>query len=1205
MSEKISNLYAARIFSEHPVALWALDDDFDYLSLLISEQKQFSNWLKTNLEEISVTIPPGLPLQNEDFGVYSIISASSEFFGSASGLPIDILERLDPDKNTVSINSFVYDFQGFVNSYDIGFIVNETLSFSNFKSQGLENWQKISHSMPVAYEDGEIYPYFKINYDDPQVESGEQFNFAINGFSVGQWSELFHYDNSGVFSEEILNEELVELLQPLTSLSASSITSVVADSYGIADPVNGYYLVEKNRMLSTNSKLPMTFGATNVTSLKHPLTGNLPSVVVPGVGFLNESGKYSNLTAEFWLRCYTDVKTPIRIFGPLSSTDGIYVEKEFITLKIGPYRQSYFVGKWYRPMLIDFRYSPENASLLINGDLVIQMSLDEKELLFPETDYDYLGFFSNVNIYPMDIDAVAIYPYIVQEQVAKRRFIYAKGVDSSDNIASNFKGDSFTAEFPFAKYTSNLSYPDMTDWNSGFFVNANSTSRFLTLPEYLEPEVSFNQEVSIDNFLQDNYDIQGPDYPFIKLRPNSNYDEIISSINFQSLNTLNSPVRSLFGIFRAPEVLGEEKETIMLFTNNFNNNFFSIKLSNSGLEYSFNNTVLYNTTIEEGVIFLVGMDLELMSSENRQVVGNFFSNPQNVSLSLGGDQQSVFSGKIYKINFNDKFFTDKDISEYILNNGIIDPDTEPDVLFGYIGNYTYYPQILSDALILDIGSSGYWEDSVPLSYFGKFINDRLGNKYYDLDMLQFNLEIPSPLTLKKDEQYVLDGGLSSTLDFDLHFTGGNPSTTNFVLTFDGGSPSTAEFVEFLTDEELDIAYDNFSPPDYTVKAYMTIRDFKEVGEIPYSNYINIQRIGADRVLDFDRVLNFQNTKYEITDNTVILPPKEQVDFKDFYMTIHIELQTKGIKRNPVKLKRMSIASLAYDESTFYSLNSSNGYKAFPFSRTGETYIHKLNNPFVFYKDTSSYMYKSADSGISVLPYNSGAAVRGLTIPLNQQLSPEYLLGGLQFWAFYNKDTLIKETIKMGMLYGGGKSFDIFVVPEENGLRAKIKMLKTNTNEIAQGVKFYQNGSLVDNPQLEPLSWNAFIIAFDDSVVLNNVVGQFEIYEGLMVNNIAFYTKSSDILGNTLIKKIWQEVRSESTWGTWLEINPVTNLGYVWSDVDDKLVAQTFSIDGEAVYNTTFGLSSAILRDDATLLLGSDGIKVISDTVWQQFADRPV
>ena len=41
-----SNLYAEKIFSEHPLVLWALDDEADYISLISEQQRDIeSQWV--------------------------------------------------------------------------------------------------------------------------------------------------------------------------------------------------------------------------------------------------------------------------------------------------------------------------------------------------------------------------------------------------------------------------------------------------------------------------------------------------------------------------------------------------------------------------------------------------------------------------------------------------------------------------------------------------------------------------------------------------------------------------------------------------------------------------------------------------------------------------------------------------------------------------------------------------------------------------------------------------------------------------------------------------------------------------------------------------------------------------------------------------------------------------------------------------------
>jgi hypothetical protein len=66
--------------------------------------------------------------------------------------------------------------------------------------------------------------------------------------------------------------------------------------------------------------------------------------------------------------------TPFKIFGPISSDDGLYVEDGFLTLVIGNQFASHFVGEWFRPMLIHIRLIKDSASLLVNGEEVLSLS---------------------------------------------------------------------------------------------------------------------------------------------------------------------------------------------------------------------------------------------------------------------------------------------------------------------------------------------------------------------------------------------------------------------------------------------------------------------------------------------------------------------------------------------------------------------------------------------------------------------------------------------------------------------------------------------------------------------------------------------------------------------------------------------------------------------------------------------------------------
>ena len=62
-----SNLYAEKVFAEHPLALWPLDETVDYLSLISNEDRDISDslkWTATNC------------LVSEDTSIASILSGT-------------------------------------------------------------------------------------------------------------------------------------------------------------------------------------------------------------------------------------------------------------------------------------------------------------------------------------------------------------------------------------------------------------------------------------------------------------------------------------------------------------------------------------------------------------------------------------------------------------------------------------------------------------------------------------------------------------------------------------------------------------------------------------------------------------------------------------------------------------------------------------------------------------------------------------------------------------------------------------------------------------------------------------------------------------------------------------------------------------------------------------------------------------------------
>jgi len=1095
MTHIISNLYASKIFAEHPVALWALDDEAYNPSLFTVQQKSISSLSIEDFAEwvsASSITTTSAPLPEESSAVLSRTDINENFV-TING-PIVSASALDPTKPTVCLNTFVYAISTLTDYYELGILYGLSGSATHYdkidvNALGITAWQKLQFTSIIPNNAQTIQPIIKVKYIDGATI--EEYDIWFNALSLGQWSEEFNWETTGNILDELTDNDLIDLL-PDTNYKV-----MTADAYGFDDQYNGYYIVDNSKPLSINTSMPMVYGSGNITHIEAPITSGMPGLVIPGKGFLNESGRYQNRTFEFWLRTYSDMHQEFRIMGPLASTDGLYINQEYLVLKIGKNKKSYFIGKWFRPMLIDIKYSQNLATILLNGEEVLSMDIDQ-----------------------------------------------------------NFDGNSLYVDFPFANYAATMNYPETTTWNSGYFNNLNVTSKYIAMPEYELPELLHTEDIGDLDIYADNYAIQAGSATFFKFRPDEEEYTQNSYLYFNNIAKLSSPTKSIFGIFETTDPLINTKKTIMKFTNAANNNIFEVALNSSSIQYLYNEDLVHSAFTSASQYFMVGLDLDKITSSG--LVGNFFSNPQNVSLSVGGDGTNTFTGKIFNVTMNNKFFTDKDTTEWFTDNGFIDydPNVDPTVL-QYIGCYTFRPDRSSPVVYFDIASSGYWENSMPLSYFGKYITDKFGNSYYDLDMIQFNIDYSS-----------------------------NP-----IVNIPQHQNSQFE--------------------NHALKSYITLQHYSQVGKIPYSQYSNVDQNTNPRVVDFDNSLDVISTKFEVVDGSVIFPPKELIDFEEYYITVHLEVKSTGIQTYPTAIPSMSLSSVVHNDTEFFAINTKTGNKIYPVVKYGNVYSHKSKNPFRIYKDSTPYLYLTGDSGIQCMTQGEVGVVKGFSIPINSQKSSEYIFGGMQLWLMYNQNEYISEPKKLGRIITPNKELDIFLIPEVSGnaKRGFIKVYDSETGYEDITIDFYQNGIKIQNPVIKPLMWTSLVMSFGESIPVNGVSGQLELYNGFVYNNMAFFKRSSLVLGQSINERIWQQVKTTEA----LINNQIQQVDLQWEDwyisfwldLIERRTTLTYIIDGERIFGSFLGISNSIISDDSIVELESEGADVFSDIEWDQYVGKPV
>lgn len=1157
MTQNIFNLYSAEAFAQHPMSLWSLDDDFSYLSLISA------NPVYTVVGGVSASVAnPPTEKPQETVGIADVFLEIDSFIGSASATSITTQTFTTPDDidiniPTACISGFIYTYDTEISELQIGFEYGGSYYTKTYENLEKNTWKRITHTINLPASET-ITPYINVIY------SGSEKTYSLYQLSVGQWSEPFNHETQGSvpipFTSNSASADLNFAIGSALSASPSLFGTRLADAYGLSDEYHGFYLIENNKMLARNTKLPMVFGSGDITEIYNSVNG-IPSIVFPGRGFFHSSGKYKEITAEFWLKIYPEVTSKTKIFGPVSSQDGLYVDNEFLILRIGPYEKSYFINKWYRPMLIDIRYTEIFVSVLINGEVVIEQPLVSRDVDFPQSGVlsnDWLGFYSTNEIKKFEIDCLTIYPYIVQEQVAKKKFVYGQGVGPASEITRKFGSVSFPVDFSFSQYSHNLIYPDMTKWYAGFYSNIDADSKYISLPTYSLPEIKYlGNDLSAFNIdrqrrswqgirsrtwyqwlssvwrqlssareiepLFDNFVFQedrDSDF-YIKLKPISTYNNVYGAIVFNSLDVISDPVKSIFGLFslntsETIEIGSGTEATIMHFRNNATGDIFKIIYDDSAkqIQYIYNATTIKTFSFTPGAAdthFIAGIKIDALSSSYANVIRRFFSIPQNIRLNVGGNEDDQFPGKIYRMTFNNAFFTNKDMSSYFDSQGFGNYNSSvslntSDAPFDYVGNYTMFFKKANNSLIMDVASSGYWEDSVPLSSFGTYILNANGQREsYDLDVLQFNIDYPNSI----------------------------------------------------------LAQDDFDSQE-NIKTYITIQRNQDVGPIRYGNYTITKNLQNNRYINFDTVsTDIDITKFVIVNGTLIYAPKSIIDFNDAYITIHMEMKSPGINTAPIKIQRMSIASLAFDEASLYPIGSGTGQKIYPFTREGISYINKAKNPFLIYKDSTPYLYLTGDSGIQTLPYPeiegdaSESFRRGMSLPLNQNRKQDYTVYGMHMWSFYNKSNTISSRERMFSVSYQDTRYDFYLEPDSNGKRAKIVpyVYGLVSDTLATDILMYQNG-IKQDVYVYPLTWSLISIRFENPISLSSIRGQLEIYPGTIFNNITVFEQNIE------------------------------------KRVDD-------------IFESHLGLSNIVAQDSSTLAVNFDQVNIFSDISFNTFTGKPV
>ena len=1242
-----SNIYAEKAYSDHPLAMWALDDQLDYVSYLSDSARDLStDWtVPDDGDDIAITSDPSNLGQYLDGGLYKVVAtkpSGSALTGKARlTSPVVVnFENMDADLATMSIGSYFYSDTEYVNGITIGFTYTEEITqqlvrvSKKFETTVYKNWIYIAETFDIPNLTSDMNIFIDIEYYDSE-DPATEYTFYINGLSLGQWSEEFQSESLGLQYKEDGTGSIIDF--PANIAVDGADKAVVAKAYGLQD-LDGYYLATENKIFAQNTGMPLVFGASSVTKLIQNDT--LPSLVVPAKGLLNAVGKHSTYTLEAWMRIDSISTEAHRIFGPVGSDDGVYVDHERLYLKVSENVKSGVVPEWSKPMLVHLKYFPGKVSLVVNTEEIITIEFDVNNTYFPNKnsevgkDQDWIGFYCADDV-SVDLDCIGIYPYEVDKNLAKRKWIYGQNVEYPENLNAAYDGKTVAIDYSTANYAANFVFPKNSPWSSGISDNISFTGNKIAAPNHPLPEVVLSSG-SAASWLSDqslnNYEAE----TYVKMQPGSNWDTVYGYLYLDSISFMSDQLKAVYGIFKTVESDSSDQILIKI-RDKSSGNYFSVIANGSDILYKYYNGVS-ETTIKTvavnivGEMFVAGFNLDTVSSYYGGDLIQFFANRNNLEIFICGDNtfENTYLGNLYNFSMStrrnvspvgymfaqDGIAMDKESFQSVVYDAGYtyfgnDPEYWTEVLDGgdpyalmsdrfytHVATYRLTPKQFFGNFILDISTHSTWEDYVPLSHFAKYVKDAETGNYYDLDFIQFNIGYPSPGKFFEQKS---DTGSWTYGELQAEY--GSPVQHSYAELDNELFSGYASYADLKNRTQTQYSYDTEL---YSAKTYITFQYVSGGANTPIENYTNTENVSRNNLIKAGD--EWVNTKYEVVDGTVIYPPKS-VKFSDLAIVVHVDIVADGVITKPVAIHNIELTSQALDVKTPTPIGTKFGIPMYPYTKSGIYFNYKEINPFKIYKRSTPYLFLSRTSGIELVGDYEARKNRGLTVPLNSKLSTKFDVAALQVLLRFNGDFFPYSSTPIFEIQSKDTYIKFYLVATHpNGKRAKIYAINANTGEEENGIAFYINGKLVKSPTISTKEWSMLGISFAAKLNLDSYSGAFRINGPIMVNHLSYYqsTGLQEKIFTTF--RVWDRVREtltnqELAWNFWRGTGQTIGT-YSWNNVLVIGQSSSLGISLPEIFKSYVGTNKIIFDDSQGIALSSYRFRTYRRLSSVSFTKKP-
>lgn len=288
---------------------------------------------------------------------------------------------------------------------------------------------------------------------------------------------------------KIILKDRPDIVWPLDDITDSSS---VSNAINFFNNTSSQYAASINVSVSNVLEVPIIFGGGTALRLSSSSTAGLS---IPLMGRFSElySGRESSI--EFWIRSDKIVSNELTIAKKRNFNNiGLFLRENYLIFRYGTsssyIEASYGLAELDDPTHIVMNAGKNSIELIVNGKNVVSTNFNNISLPIDSNHSinDYIDFYGN-EAYNVIIDCVAIYPFSISKDTAKRHYVYGLGKSIDESIFFNLGGDFYNLS-TITTRKSYFAYWDIPqDWSLSRYDNLVNTTDGITVKKQPIPVI--------------------------------------------------------------------------------------------------------------------------------------------------------------------------------------------------------------------------------------------------------------------------------------------------------------------------------------------------------------------------------------------------------------------------------------------------------------------------------------------------------------------------------------------------------------------------------------------------------------------------------------------------------------------------------------------------------------------------------------------